>query len=77
MICNSKKPNYAYKAIAYTLFVPSHCSAMLTHDCVVRKTTEWLFQNFYVLQYELGQLILQIILRILYKDNVRLKLEKS
>ena len=50
---------------------------MLTHDCVVRKTTEWLFQNFYVLQYELGQLILQIILRILYKDNVRLKLEKS
>ena len=32
----------AYKRIAFSLYVPLHYDAILTHDCILRNTTEWL-----------------------------------
>ena len=55
---DSEKSHCAEKIIAYSLYVPLHLSVILTCDCILRNTTEWLFLNLYYGEYELFPQIL-------------------
>ena len=52
------KSHCVYKEIVYSLNVPLHWGAILTHASILRNTTEWLFLNLYYRKYELAPLLL-------------------
>ena len=37
---DTKKSHFAYKAIPFSLYVSLHWSAILTHNCILKNTTE-------------------------------------
>lgn len=70
--CNdTTKSQCAYETTAYILYVTLHWFEILTHHCVLRNTTEYLFLNFYYgnLVPALCKLINTIFSSSLYPSN--------